>query len=225
MINPEVLVKLIDRLDTYPVGLPDAPEPREFLNSFLTPDEARLALVFPFKEGTASGPAGFSGWDLAKAESALNSMAEKGAVFDYRLGEGSVYWLLAPSVAGFIEFSLIKLRRDLPMEKLAGLLEAYESGAFYKEVFGSKTRISRALVSMDAPVSSQIMTTGEVESLIRKAGGGSRVKFCGHKALSLEPRQKPPGTPENEAIKYLRIAYEKGKLPAMARQILKSRFS
>lgn len=31
MIDPQVLVKLIDRLDSYPVGLPDAPGIREFL--------------------------------------------------------------------------------------------------------------------------------------------------------------------------------------------------
>ena len=62
MINPEVLVKLIDRLDSYPVGLPDAPEIREFLNIFLTPDEAYLASIFPFKEVTAVELAGRAGW-------------------------------------------------------------------------------------------------------------------------------------------------------------------
>jgi ferredoxin len=177
-----VLVKLIDRLDSYPVGLPDAPELREFFNIFLTPDEALLASVFPFKEVTAYELAEKVGWDAAKVEAVLEALAAKGTVFDYRLGDGGAYWLLTPSVVGFIEFSLMKMHRDMPMEKIAGLLEAYERGSLFKEVFGSATPISRAMVDMDVPVSSQIMTTSEIERLIRKAGGGTaQACYCRQK--------------------------------------------
>ncbi|HCE45973.1 MAG TPA: 4Fe-4S ferredoxin [Lentisphaeria bacterium] len=372
MIDPEVLVKLIDRLDSYPVGLPDAPEIREFLNIFLSPDEAYLASIFPFKEVTSIELASHAGWGQEKVESTLNSLAEKGAVFDFKLEEGRVYWLLTPSVFGFIEFSMMKIRRDLPMGKLAGLLDAYEENHLKKEVFGSKTQISRALVDFDVPVSSQIMTTSEIEQLIIESGGGcaqtcycrqkkqllgkgctltppqetcftiskagadflvrrgfgvritaeemigrvrklgklglihvtdnirskpsficnccgcccvllsgitqkkiphavsptqyilninrelcrgcgrcaekcqiksisignkkaeldslnclgcgSCIKFCGHGALSLVARSKPPRIPKTDNAKFLRIAFEKGKLPAMAWRILKSKF-
>ncbi len=182
MINPEVLIKLIDRLDSYPVGLPDGAEIREFLNIFLTADEAYLASIFPFKEVSPAELAERSGWAPAKVETTLEAMAEKGTVVDFRLKEGAAYWLLTPSVVGFIEFSLMKVRKDLPMEKLAGLLEAYETGSLYKEVFGSKTPITRALPGLDVPVSSQIMTTAEIERLIRAAGGGSaQACYCRHK--------------------------------------------
>ena len=182
MIDPEVLIKLIDRLDSYPVGLPDAPEIREFFNIFLTPDEARLASVFPFGEVTSAELAARTGWELPRVEALLEAMAGKGTVIDYKLAEGSVFWLLTPSVVGFIEFSLMKMHKDMPMEKLAGLLEAYERGHLYKDVFGSGTPISRALVGMDVPVSSQIMTTSEIETLIREAGGGTmQACYCRQK--------------------------------------------
>ncbi len=173
MIDPQVLIKLIDRLNAYPVGLPDAPEIREFLNLFLTPDEARLASIFPFKEVTARELAAKTGWALEKVEALLEGLAGKGTVFDYRVDEGAVYWLLTPSVVGFIEFSLMKLHAGMPMEKIAALMEAYERSSLYAEVFGSRTPISRALVGLDVPVSSQIMTAPEIERLIMKAGGGT----------------------------------------------------
>jgi len=194
MIDPQVLIKLIDRLDSYPVGLPDAPEIREFLRIFLTPDEALLASVFPFKETTSAELAARTGWGAAKVEALLESLASKGTVFDYRLDEGGVYWLLTPSVIGFIEFALMKLHKDMPMEKLAGLLEAYERGHLSADVFGSSTQISRALVGFDVPVSSRIMTTPEIERLITEAGGGTmQACYCRQKKRLLgEPCRTAP---------------------------------
>ena len=182
MIDQKVLVKLIDRLDAYPVGLPDSPEIREFFNIFLSPEEAYLASIFPFKEVTSKELAAKTGWEICKVEKLLNVMAEKGTVFDFKLKEGSVYWLLTPSVIGFIELALMKMRKDMPMNKLAGLLDDYESKYMYKEILGAKTPIARALVEFDVPVSSRIMTTAEIERLIRAAGGGAMQPcYCRHK--------------------------------------------
>jgi ferredoxin len=195
MIDPKVLIALVDRLDSYPVGLPDAPEIREFLNIFLTPDEARLASLFPLKEVTAAELAARAGWPVDKVEALLEAMASKGTVFDYQVAEGGVFWLLTPSVVGFIEFSLMKLHKDMPHAKIAGLLEAYER-SMRKEVFGSATQISRALVGFDVPVSSQIMTRPEIEKLIRTAGGGTaQACFCRQKKRLLG---KPCGVAAHE---------------------------
>jgi ferredoxin len=54
-------------------------------------------------------------------------------------------------------------------------------------------------------------------------GCGACVKFCGSKALALAPRPRPPRTPGSEAGKFLRIAWEKGKLPALLFKLLKAR--
>lgn len=185
-IDQKVLIKLIDRLNSYPVGLPDAPEIREFLEIFLTPDEALLASLFPIKEALTEEMAARAGWDVAKTKATLEKMAEKGTVIDFKLNDQSEFWFLTPSIIGFIEFSLMKVHQGLPMKKLAELLHAYEHNVLWKEVFGSKTQITRALVEHDVPVSSEVMTHEQVATVIRAAGGGGvQTCFCRHQASLL----------------------------------------
>ncbi|PIR17534.1 MAG: (Fe-S)-binding protein [Deltaproteobacteria bacterium CG11_big_fil_rev_8_21_14_0_20_49_13] len=183
MIDQRVLVKLIDRLNSYPIGLPDAPEIREFLSIFLTPDEALLASLFPMKEATTREMAKRAMWGLQKTEATLEKMADKGAVIDFKLDEGHHYWFLTPSIIGFIEFSLMKTHNELPMKKMAELLHAYEHEHLWKEVFGSQTQMTRALIEHDVPISSEVMTYAQVTEVIKAAGGGGvQTCFCRHQA-------------------------------------------
>lgn len=181
-IDSKVLTKLIDRLDTYPIGLPDSKEIRELLSIFLTPDEITLASNFPLMEITTKELAKKVGWSEEKTEKTLEGMADKGTVVDYVLSEDNKFWILTPSMVGFIEFSLMKLRDGYPMEHMARLIEAYEDNHMYKEVFGSKTQMVRALVEVDVPIISEVKTLYEVEEIIRKAGGGTvQTCFCRQK--------------------------------------------
>ena len=77
-LNQKNLVKLIDRLNKYPVGLPDSPEIREFLSIFLTADEIEIASKFPLHEVSAQELANKVHWPLEKTEKILDQMAEKG---------------------------------------------------------------------------------------------------------------------------------------------------
>ncbi|HBL18103.1 MAG TPA: 4Fe-4S ferredoxin, partial [Elusimicrobia bacterium] len=171
-LDPDVLDALIDRLNMYPVGLPDAPEIREFLSIFLTPDEARLASLFPLSEATAGELARKAGWEEGRTRKTLEAMAQKGTVVDVALG-GSRYWLLTPSVVGFVEFSLMKLHAGIPMRRLAELLEKYSEERLWKEVFGAGTAPMRALIGEGVPVSSRIATYAQVETVVRAFGQGA----------------------------------------------------
>lgn len=186
--NPHIpdqknLVRLIDRLNSYPIGLPDSPEIREFLTIFLDDDEIELAANFPMKEVTAEELAKKVDWPLDKVSVLLEKMANKGTVIDFVLNERSTFWMLSPSIIGFIEFSLMKIHDDKPMKKMAELLHKYEHSKLFTEVFGSKTRLTRVLVEHDVPISSEIMTHAQVAEVIKNAGGGSIQKcFCRHQA-------------------------------------------
>jgi ferredoxin len=179
--DPEVLVQLIDRLNSYPIGLPDSPEIREFLSIFLTQDEAVLASKFPLREATAAELAKRARVSEEKALQTLEGMAEKGTVIDFMI-EGEHFWFLSPSVVGFVEFSLMKLHKGMPMRRLAELLERYSENTLWKEVFGSKTPPMRALVGEGIPVTSRVMTYAQVEKVVRDAGRGAfQVCYCRHK--------------------------------------------
>jgi len=167
-LDQETLIRLIDRLDRYPIGLPDSPEIREFLSLFLSADEALLASKFPLREATAQEMAERTGWPEERAAGILESLALKGAVLDFPM-EGERYWLLSPSVVGFVEFSLMKVHAGIPIQRLAELLERYTENELWKEVFGSTTPPVRALVGADIPVTSRAMTYAQVVEVVRSS--------------------------------------------------------
>jgi len=182
-IDQKTLIKLIDRLNSYPVGLPDTPDIREFLQILMTSDEASVAASFPMREATAAELSKKSGFDLETTEKLLDQLADKGAVIDFEVTKSDRYYLLTPSIIGFIEFSLMKIHEGLPMKRMAEILKRYEDEDLYKEVFGSKTPITRTLVAHNVPVSSQIMTYTQVAEVIKAAGGGAlQTCFCRHQS-------------------------------------------
>lgn len=126
----------------------------------------------------------------------MDGMAEKGLVLDY-LVNGNRYYMLAPAVIGFFEFTFMKTRSDLPIKKVAALMERYTEETMIHDIFGSKTRIARALINEDnAPpeVSTHILSHEEAKSIIKEAGGGSlSTCFCRHAALHTDkPCKKGP---------------------------------
>jgi ferredoxin len=184
--DPDVIVRLVDRLNCYPVGLPDSPDVREFLSIFLTPDEALLASKFPLREASSEELSSAVGWTTERTEKTLEGMASKGTVVDFDLA-GHTCWLLTPSVVGFVEFSLMKLHEGMPMKRLAELLERYSQTTLYRKIFGTKTPIFRALVGTDIPVTSRVATYADVEKIVEEAGRGAlQTCYCRHKEHLLE---------------------------------------
>ncbi|MFA6030521.1 MAG: 4Fe-4S binding protein [Elusimicrobiota bacterium] len=180
--DPDTLVRLIARLDAYPVGLPDTPDVRELLALFLSAEEAELAAVFPLCESTPGELARRVKWPKERVERVLEALGEKGAALDFPLG-GKTYWLLTPSVVGLVEFSLMKLHAGIPLERIARILErCHDEERFWNEVFGSKTPLARTLVGADIPVTSRVATYAQVEKVVRAAGYGAvQTCYCRHK--------------------------------------------
>jgi hypothetical protein len=108
------IVPLIDRLNRYPIGLPDSETLRQILAILFSEEEAYIASRFPLTEATlkelAGPPAGAGG----EAAAGSGHMADKGLVMDLQYG-GKTYYLLLPGLIGFFEFSFMKQRQDLPV--------------------------------------------------------------------------------------------------------------
>ncbi len=185
------IVPLIDRLNKYPVGLPDSDKLREILCLLFSDDETYIASRFPLEEATLS--------ELAKATKIapdillpqLEKMVNKGLVMDLPY-EGEVYYLLMPGLIGFFEFTFMKNRTDLPMEKVARLMQEYMHDnpreGMAKEFFGSKTPLTRALVYEDKiPVSSSVTCYEDARQIIQQAGFGAiGICYCRHKKQHLD---------------------------------------
>lgn len=182
----ESIVPLIDRLNKYPIGLPDNEKLRKILAILFTEEEAFIASRFPLTEATLKELQRATGWQADTLKGKLEEMAEKGLVMDTSYG-GKTFYLLMPGLIGFFEFSFMKQRQDLPIKELAQLMDEYLFGdpeqEMGREFFASKTPLTRSLVYEDhIPVSSQIATYESAREIIKNSSyGGIGMCYCRHK--------------------------------------------
>lgn len=180
------VVPLIDRLNKYPVGLVDNEGLREILGLLFDETEAFVASRFPLHEATLAELARSTRMSAAQLAPLLDRMADKGLVVDVPYGE-ETYYLLLPGLIGFFEFTFMKNRVDLPMEKVARLMSDYLHAdprqAQAREFFGSRTQLTRSLVYEEAiPLSSQITSYENAREIVRQAGFGAvGMCYCRHK--------------------------------------------
>jgi len=180
------IVPLIDRLNKYPIGLPDSETLRRILAILFTEDEAFVASRFPLTEATLPELVRATGWESSKLQGKLVEMAEKGLVMDTTYG-GKTFYLLMPGLIGFFEFSFMKQRQDLPVVELAQLMHEYLYGdpeqKMGREFFTSKTPLTRSLAYEEhIPVSSQVATYESAREIIKNSGYGAiGMCYCRHK--------------------------------------------
>jgi hypothetical protein len=180
------LVALIDRLNRYPIGLVDSATLREILSLLFTEREAFVASRLPLHEATLGELAALTTLREAELRPALESMAAKGLVMDMPYA-GTTYYLLMPGLIGFMEFTFMRRRSDLPLGQLARLMTDYlhERGPRGQaaEFFGSATPLTRALVYEDRiPVESRVTSYEDARQII--AGADFRAVttcYCRHK--------------------------------------------
>ncbi len=185
------IVPLIDRLNKYPIGLPDSETLRRILAIIFTEDEAYVASRFPLTEATLAELGRATGWDSARLQATLAEMADKGLVMDTSYG-GKTFYLLMPGLIGFFEFTFMKQRQDLPVVELAQLMHEYMYGdpdkKMAREFFGGKTPLTRSLPYEEhIPVSSQVATYESAREIVKNAGYGAiGMCYCRHKKEHLQ---------------------------------------
>lgn len=176
------IVPLIDRLNKYPVGLVDSDKLREILALLFEEREAFVASRFPLEEATLPELVRLTKIPAAELLPLLERMANKGLVMDLPYG-GETYFLLLPGLIGFFEFTFMKNRTDLPLERLARLMREYLEESQAAEFFGNTTPLTRSLLYEEhIPVSSEITSHDKARDIIRTAGFGAvGVCYCRHK--------------------------------------------
>jgi formate hydrogenlyase subunit 6/NADH:ubiquinone oxidoreductase subunit I len=163
---------LQERLDLYPVGAPGTPLFHEILSLLLTEDEAGIAARMPLKLADIRTLSTELGIKTAELEKKLNRMADKGAVVDLEHG-GKTYYMLAPTVPGMIEMSLMRVRKDIPQKKISKLFEKLrDDHEFIKAVFDGETQFFRFLVnenSINPEIASEVLPYERASEMIKDA--------------------------------------------------------
>jgi NAD-dependent dihydropyrimidine dehydrogenase PreA subunit len=185
------IVPLIDRLNKYPIGLPDTDKLRRILAILFSEDDAYVASCFPLTEATLKELVKTTGWETERLAKQLDAMADKGLVMDTTYG-GKTFYLLMPGLIGFFEFSFMKQRNDLPVAELAQLMTEYLFGdpdqKMGREFFASKTPLTRALPYEEhIPVSSQVATYESAREIVKTSSYGAiGMCYCRHKKEHLD---------------------------------------
>ena len=144
--------KLQRQLNRLPVGAPGEGTIFEILGILFTPEEAELVSRMPIRLSTLKDIARKVGQDPEGVKARLETLADKGLVFDLPL-RGQTRYIANPTVVGFFEFSMMRIRDDFDQKKLAELFHRYivEEPDFARQ-FKEGTTVTpfRTLVHEDA---------------------------------------------------------------------------
>jgi len=186
----EQYLALQRRLDQTQSGLPPADEVYEILKILFTEEEASLAVSMPMKPSLLSDIARQAGKSVGELEPLLNRMADKGLVLDFFNEEKDKwYYMLAPPVVGFFEFSMMRKRTDIDQKKLASLFYEYMNNrnGFPEGVFGGDTQVGRTIVHETALPQgnhTEVLSYELASEIIKESKiGALSLCFCRHESM------------------------------------------
>ena len=116
--------QLTDRLNRFPQGAPPSELLYRILELLFSAREAGLVAQLPIRPFTAREAARTWGMGLTEARAVLDGLASRAILLDMEGPNGTVY-ILPPPMAGFFEFSMMRVRDDVDQKLLAELYYQY----------------------------------------------------------------------------------------------------
>ena len=117
--------QLSDRLNRFPQGAPPTELLFKILALLFSEREAALVSQLPIKPFTAKKAAAI--WQIAETEArkVLEGLASRAVLLDMPTPEGDILYALPPPMAGFFEFSMMRVRADIDQQLLSELYCEY----------------------------------------------------------------------------------------------------
>ena len=115
---------LAERLNRFPQGAPPSELLFRILEMLFSQEEAELVARLPIKPFTVATAARVWKVPRGEAEATLDRLASRALLLDVE-ANGSRTFTLPPPMAGFFEFSMMRLREDLDQKVLAELFYQY----------------------------------------------------------------------------------------------------
>ena len=181
--------KFADRLNLFPQGAPPTDLLFKTLRVLVTEDEAAWLSQVPIRPFKAEKAA--SAWrvDLAEARRRLDDLSGKCILLDMPAEDDEVLYILPPPMAGFVEFSLMRLRGDVDQKLLSEMFYQYITVEedFIKDLMvRDGTPVGRAYVNEKAlpdDNSLYVLDYERASSIIRDAAHiAVGMCYCRHKA-------------------------------------------
>ena len=117
--------ELAERLNRFPQGAPPSELLFRILAMLFSEREAALIAQVPIKPFTARQAAELWKMDESTARKVLDELAGRALLLDTVTPDGEMNYVLPPPMAGFFEFSLMRVRSDIDQKALAELFYQY----------------------------------------------------------------------------------------------------
>ncbi len=179
--------ELVERLNRFPQGAPPSDTLYKILQILFSEPEARLVALLPIKPFTAEKASQAWKMDLAATRKVLDELSSRAILVDVER-EGQMVYTLPPPMAGFFEFSMMRLRGDVDQKVLGELFYQYMNveEEFIRALFvGGETQLGRVFVHEPALSSENALHVLDYErasEVIRTATHrGIGICYCRHK--------------------------------------------
>lgn len=139
---------MVDRLNKFPQGAPQSKVLFKILKMLVSEKEAGLISTLPIKPFTAKKASKIWEMCLTESQKTLDQLADRGILVDMEQN-GETQYVLPPPMAGFFEFSMMRIRNDVDQKVLGELFYQYLNVEedFIKELFGTgETKLGRTFV-------------------------------------------------------------------------------
>jgi Na+-translocating ferredoxin:NAD+ oxidoreductase RNF subunit RnfB len=186
---------LVERLNRFPQGAPPSETLFKILSILFSEKEAGLVARLPIKPFRAAQAASAWQMDEIAARKVLETLAGRAILVDV---DG--WYTLPPPMAGFFEFSMMRLRGDVDQKVLGELFYQYMNveEEFIRALFANgETQLGRvfvhepALATVKAPL--EVLDYERASQVIRTAAcRGVGVCYCRHKMLHVERACRAP---------------------------------
>lgn len=184
--------ELIKRLNQFPQGAPPSETLYRILQVLFKEKEAELVSLLPIKPFTSQKAAKIWKMDKRDAEKILSELSDKAILLDIEMKDEK-YYILPPPMAGFIEFSLMRLRGDIDQKLLSELFHQYINveDEFITELMAKgDTKLGRTIVNENAlskENSLHVLDYERASHIIQTASHiGIGMCYCRHKMSHLK---------------------------------------
>jgi Pyruvate/2-oxoacid:ferredoxin oxidoreductase delta subunit len=180
--------RLTERLNRAPQGAPPSETLHAILKVLFGERDAALVAALPLRPFTAARAASIWKTSEAEARGTLEALADRALLVDVETPEGGFEYVLPPPMAGFFEFSMMRVRGDLDQKLLAELFHQYLNveADFVRALFaGGETQLGRTFVDEGAVAAEDALHVLDFErasEVVRTATHrGVSLCYCRHK--------------------------------------------
>jgi ferredoxin len=200
LTSKSAYAQLSDRLNRFPQGAPPTDLLFKILALLFSEREAALVSQLPVKPFNARKAAAIWKIDEAEARRVLEGLASRAILLDMPTREGDTIYVLPPPMAGFFEFSMMRVRGDIDQKLLSELFYEYitveedfmralllDGETVLGRVFVNEPAMEQTAAQLNGAASLQVLDYERASEVIRTAEHlGISLCYCRHKKQHIE---------------------------------------